>query len=169
MFLNNFDRVRIYLLQSVLFICRLAVVQRILLWEYEQNLQGKEPLGLLKSNDSNFSFCKALLTLHGPRIRDFVLGLLERIVGDRKHCEATLAYITSSHQRNELQKLIHEKTPSIWGSDKEFSVRNIKKLCSGHDGWWREEMGAALRGSYCEIYNGEGKLLLQMQFKVLEV
>ena len=30
-------------------------------------------------------------------------------------------------------------------------------------------MGAAFRGSYCEIYNGEGKLLLQKQFKVLEL
>lgn len=30
-------------------------------------------------------------------------------------------------------------------------------------------MGVAFSGSYCEIHNGEGKVLLQKKFKVLEV
>lgn len=47
-----------------------------------------------------------------------MLDMLERIVDDRKHSEATLAYITSSHQRNKLSKVIQRlyKRTSIGGS-----------------------------------------------------
>lgn len=130
----------------------------------------------MKPNDLNFYFCQAPLTLDGSPIRDFLLGLLKRIVGDRKHFEATLVSITSSHQRNELQKVNTRKGTFHWGfltrsihcSDEEFRVRSILKFCcSCHDGWQKVEIGAVFRAIIVKFIMERGKILLQKQFKVL--
>lgn len=145
-------------------ICKLALIWKTLLWDWELHHQEQELWKLLEPDHPVFSSFN--LILQGYPIEVCLLGLLKRANGDRKYSEVILACITSSHQRKSSKMWYNKRhlpfeapKKSTWGVDKEYRVRNIFKF-QFHGRWQRVEMRMALRGSYCEIQTSRGPTVL---------
>lgn len=77
-------------------ICKLALIWRTSLWDWELHHPEHESLELLEPDHPPFYF--NLLILQDSPIGGCLLGLLKRANGDRKHSEVILACLSSKKE-----------------------------------------------------------------------